>query len=468
AELLAAAARCRANVELPADEKMSLAARLEQADVAGDLEGALDLAQQLWRLDLGHPGAFRVLASSYRLSGDLPGLTELTTLRASKTQVGEERAAAWLEVARLAEDLGKFDEAARAYDLALIEEPGHTSALDARGALAFKLGDWPTADLIYRDLGPGESMLGDEELALRRSIIAERLGRDTEALELARAAAGAAPGRRDILMRIQELATRLGETALALVAARAVLDLVPLDDDEALMATQFALVDLYRTLGDLPSAIQQLERIVRDHPHHAHAIEQLAEVHVAKGDWDTATRYFYQLVPLAPSPGERADRLYQLGEAVLVHLGDVDRADDVFLRASDLDPTHVPTLRRLLDVYWRADDPAALVEVTGQLASSGSLSPGPISRTSLAQALVAAAVVGDTNLVTRLVQTLGESASGKITDALVELSRRPRGGRRLGVQRAVAAIVELGKRGVLDLTKLRAAAAGTVIAPELE
>ncbi|MEO6774463.1 MAG: tetratricopeptide repeat protein [Kofleriaceae bacterium] len=468
ADLLAAAARCRTNVELPADEKASLAARLEQAEVAGDLDGAQELAHQLWRVAPGHAAAFRTLASSHRLSGDLPALTELTTLRAANTQVAGERAAAWLEVARLAEDLGKYDESARAYDAALIENPAHTDALDARGGLAFKLGDWATAELIYRDLAPGESVLGEEELALRRSIIAEHLGRDTEALELARAAATAAPGRRDILMRIQELATRLGETALALVAARAVLDLVPLDDDEALLATHFALVDLYRTLGDLDSATAQLDRVVRVHPHHAFAIEQLAEIHIAKGDWDTATRFLYQLVPLAPSPSERAERLYRLGEAVLVHLGDLDRADDIFLRASDLDPTYVPTLRRLLDVYWRADDPSALVEVTSQLASSGSLTLGPIGKTALSQALIAAALVGDTTLAAKIATTIGEDAPTRVANALVRLAGLPRAnGRRFEVKTAATAVAELGRRGVLDLAKLRTAAAGTPIASEL-
>ncbi|MEO8845923.1 MAG: hypothetical protein ABI591_09085 [Kofleriaceae bacterium] len=466
AELLASAARCRANIEVPADERASLANRLEQAEAAGDLEGAEGLAHQLWRLDPGHGAAFRALASTHRLSGDLPALTELTTLRAAKTQVAEERAAAWLEVAHLAEELGRYGESARAYDLALIEAPGHTDALDARGALAFKLGDWPTADLIYRDLGPGESVLGDEELALRRSIISEHLGRDSEALDLARAAAAAAPGRRDILMRIQELATRLGETALALAAARAVLDLVPLDDDEALLATHFALVDLYRQLGDLASAVNQLERIVRAHPHHAHAIEQLVEVHVARNDWQTATRYLYQLVPLAPSPAERADRLYRLGDAILVHLGDLDRADDVFLRASDLDPSHVPTLRRLLDVYWRADDPAALVEVSTQLAASGSLTPGPIGKPALGQAVIAAALLGDANLAIKLVHALGDDAPERVTDALLDLVDRPKpsNGRHFELKSAATAIAELARRGMLDLQRLRAATANTAIA----
>src|SRR6185503_6600483 len=103
--------------------------------------------------------------------------------------------------------IGALDQAARAYDLALIEDPGHVSALDARGALAFRLADFATADLIYSDLGTGESVLGH----------------DSESLHLAQTAADLAPGRRDLLLRVQELATRIGELPIALTAARQVL-----------------------------------------------------------------------------------------------------------------------------------------------------------------------------------------------------------------------------------------------------
>ena len=36
------------------------------------------------------------------------------------------------------------------------------------------------------------------------------------------------------------------------------------------------------------------------------SIEMLAEMYIAKGDWQTATRYLFQLVPLAPTALERA------------------------------------------------------------------------------------------------------------------------------------------------------------------
>jgi lipopolysaccharide biosynthesis regulator YciM len=465
ATLLADAARCRASIET--GHVGTSAGKLDRAIADNDEPAALEFAQELWRAEPGHPAAFRVLARHYRTQGDLTTLTEIVAAGVTRVDSPEERATAWLEVARLAEELGKLPEASRAYDLALIEEPGHIGALDARGALAFRLGDWATADLIYRDLAPAETALGADELALRRSIISEKLGRDGEALTLAQEAIKAAPGRRELHVRVQSLATRLGDLELALHAARTVLELVPLDDTDGLLATQFALVELHRTNGDLASAIAQLEKIVRDYPHHAGALEQLAEIYIAKGEWQTATRYLYQLVPLAPTARERAERLYRLGEVVLVHLGDIDRADDVFLRASDLDPSHVPTLRRLLDVYWRADDPAALVEVATELASSGALDSGPVAQSSLAQALVAAALVGETALAARLVTALGDAGPARIASALTELAQRNREGGRLQLASASTAIAELGRRGLIDVQKLRVAATGTPAAEHL-
>jgi tetratricopeptide (TPR) repeat protein len=463
--ILELATRAQAAASAPAPD---LAAQLERAEAATDTAAALELAHQLWRAEPGHPIAFRVLAAQHRAAADLPALTELTSVRASQAASAEDRATLWLEVARVAEQIDAFDQAARAYDLALIEDPGHVRALDARGALAFRLSDWATADLIYRDLGAGESTLGDDELALRRSIISEKLGRDTEALAHARTAAGLAPTRRDIVMRVQDLATRTHDLDTALAAARNVLDLIPLEDDDAQLATHFALVDLLRQAGNVDAAIAQLERVLRDHPHHATALEQLAELSITRADWTAATRYLYQLIPLAPSPTARAERLFRLGETVLVHLGDVDRADDAFLRASDLDPAHVPTLRRLLDVYWRADDPAALVEVATELASKDQLAARGTSAaqhgSSLAHALIAAALVGETTLAKQIGNALGDDGPRRIAEALAELAGRDG---RLQLQSASTAIAELGRRGLLDLSKLRAAAQGTPVASVL-
>jgi len=464
ADIVASAARCRATAAANAPDD-DLATKLECAEAAGDLDAARELAVQLWRTEPGNAVAFRTLAIAHHSTGDLVALSEITSVRATHAPSAEERARIWLDVAQLADELGQLDQAARAYDLALIEDPAHTGALDARGGLAFRLKDFATADMIYRDLGSGESILGDDELAHRRSLIAEALGHDEEALGHARHAVAASPSRRDFVMRVQELATKIGDTDTAIGAARVALDLVPIDDHDGRFAAHFALVELLRQVGDLERATHHLEHIIRDHPHDARALEALADIATKRGDWASATRFLYQLVPLAPSTSARADRLYRLGEVVLVHIGDVDRADDVFLRASDLDPHHVPTLRRLLDVYWRADDPGALVEVAAELSKTGALSAAEkIDDRSLAHALIAAALVGDADLAERLGKALGEAVSVRVAEALAALADRDG---RLQLASASTALVELSRRGFLDLALLRAAAAGTPAEPAL-
>lgn len=456
--LLASAQRCRSLVKTDSGD---VATKLERAEERGDLEASAELARTLWQSEPGHAAAFRTLAGAARVNGDLAGLTELAEARAQHAGSATERAGAWLEVARLADELDHPSDAARAYDRVLADDPQHSVALDARAQLAYHAFDFETAYRLYALLPATDSALPLEELSLRRSIIAERLGKQSEALELARVAATAAPVRRDLQMRVRELAAHADELQVAIEAGKAVLDLVPLEDDEAMLAATFALVELYRAAGATGAAIPLLERVVRDHPHHATAIEHLADLHVARGDWPTATRYLYQLVPLASSPPQRAERLFRLGEAILLHLGDIERADDVFLRASDIDPSHVPTLRRLLDVYWRADDPGALVDVASELVRTGGIAMSAVAKSSLAQAVVAAALVGETQLAQKLISALGDEAPTRIAASLAELEKRSG---RFELASAKTAIEELGRRGMLDLTKVRAAATGTALA----
>jgi hypothetical protein len=87
-----------------------------------------------------------------------------------------------------------------------------------------------------------------------------------------------------------------------------------------------------------------------------------------------------------------------------------------------------------------------------------------VSEPALAHALVAAALVGDTQLAHLLQSALGESAPRHIAQALAELAGRTG---RLQLRTASTAVAELARRGLLDLAKLRAAAQGTAAANSL-
>ena len=269
-------------------------------------------------------------------------------------------------------------------------------------------------------------------------------------------------------MRIQELATRLGETALALVAARAVLDLVPLDD-EALLATHFALVDLYRTLGDLEFGDRPVtdSRIVRDHPHHAFAIEQLAPRSTSRRATGTPRPAIsinscrsHRHPPSARStvPARQAVLVTSATSIARTTCSCTPRISTrrTSRRCAGCSTTGAPTSGRAR----RGHDPARQLGIASRSARSArprchkrwSPPRSSVTRTSRPRSSPRSA-----------------RCSGQVTNALVGLAMRAKGGngRRFEAKSAATAILELGRRGVLDLAKLRAAAANTPIAPDL-
>ena len=403
---------------------------LHSAEQNQDRAAQIDAAEMLWRQQPGNAAAFRVLAADRRDRADLEGLFVLTKKRADQCEDMQERTMIWLDAAHCAESHNALDDAARAYDQALIASPDHAFALDARASLAFRVGDYATADFIYRDLDHNQSMLPPEELAWRRSVIAENLGSDsagpmTEALQFAVDAANAAPNRRDLWMRVQELATRAGDYPAALTAARSVLALVPLDDTQAPFAIASTMVELHRAIGDRHAAIAQLERVLRDQPHHVPAIEALVELHRETENWPAAARYQYQLVPLSESHAARAERLYALGVLLSDNLDDPDRADDVFLRAIDLIPNHLPTLRRLLDTFWRNAELREFSDVALELAQQHALFGSKSVVDCHAAGRIVVALCADPaqhQLVESLFGEFGDDLSLCIANALGELA----------------------------------------------
>ncbi|HPH65854.1 MAG TPA: hypothetical protein PLF40_08925 [Kofleriaceae bacterium] len=441
---------------------------LLSAEQNHDRAAQIDAAEMLWRQQPGNAAAFRVLAADRRDRADLEGLFVLTKKRADQCEDMQERTMIWLDAAHCAESHNSLDDAARAYDQALIAVPDHAFALDARASLAFRVGDYATADFIYRDLDHDQSMLPPEELAWRRSVIAENLSSDSigpqsEALTFAQAAAEAAPNRRDLWMRVQELATRAGDYPTALAAARAVLALVPLDDTTAPFAIATAMVELHRAMGDRDAAIAQLERVLRDQPHHVPALEALVELHRDTQNWPAAARYQYQLVPLSGSHVARAERLYALGVILSDHLEDHDRADDVFLRAIDLHPTHVPTLRRLLDTFWRNAELREFVDVAMELVQQHAVQgPGSIVETSVAGRIVVALCLDANHHATAeiVLDKYGAEISPAVAQALTELSDA---GKSVELTAAARGLATLASSNKADLAGIAAQATNPAI-----
>ncbi|MCA9675796.1 MAG: hypothetical protein KC464_12215, partial [Myxococcales bacterium] len=156
-----------------------------------------------------------------------------------------------------------------------------------------------------------------------------------------------------------------------------------------------------------------------------------------------AARALRALAALADAPERKAELVWRLGE---LHLrqGDVEAADDEFLRASDLDPGHVPTLRRLIDVYWHADEPPLLLDVATDLAQRGELLGDATDPATLGRALIAASASGAMNLAASIAAHLGDGAAVAVAVALTEIDERHR---ELTLDACATALRELARKG---------------------
>ncbi|HVV87792.1 MAG TPA: tetratricopeptide repeat protein, partial [Kofleriaceae bacterium] len=354
-----------------------------------------------------------------------------------------ERARRYHELGRLHAERKNDSAAARAaWERALDLEPGFAPALDDLADLAYRTGDLAGASTLYARLAPTASRLAPDAVMLRRSELAETQGDDARALELAQGAVRLAPSFA-AHAAVARLAQKRGDVDLAIKSLRAGLDLGGTPNPEQL-AARAELAELCRRAGDTLGAIYHLERVVAAEPLHAAALTALADLYTAHGNWQGAITAVRSLAALTGERERKAGLLHRLGELHLLHQGDVAAADDAFLRASDVDPGHVPTLRQLLDVYWRADDPTALIDVARQLMEVKALLDPATPRPTLGRVLVAAAVSLAIHLAARVADYLGADAAARTAAALAELVGRSG---ELELDTAALALGELARRG---------------------
>ena len=114
-----------------------------------------------------------------------------------------------------------------------------------------------------------------------------------------------------------------------------------------------------------------LELVLSQLPMEARALELLSRIYTEQQSWHEAADALGRLSRLVRAPAERAELLFRRGEVLRLGLADLESANDAYLKAADLHPTHAPTLRRLVAYYYGEGDFVALKEVTRELEALG-------------------------------------------------------------------------------------------------
>lgn len=395
---------------------------LEAAVATGDERSTVRYAEILLAADPSDASAYRELRDRAAANGDWDALANLQELRASATEDPLDRAARYYELGRLYLDrLRDVNAAVTAFEQALESQPDHAGAIEALAAVAYGKADWPKARGLYLRLAPETATMARDALWLRRGEVAEAMGLEREALDAFLTAVKHAPSNRTALAAIARTASRLGDHRQAREALETLVELLPLDDVKGVSLARLQLGDLSRKLGEHDRAIDYYEMVLAEDPESRQALGALVDLYGERGDFESVVQALTTLTALAPTPAQRAELLYRRGELYRTQLGDADQAADSYLKGIDLDPDHVPTLRRLIDYYWRIEDDAGLVEIARDLDTHRAL-PGtdPLP---LARALVAAGVRGNATLARAIASTLASETAESLAAALAEASR---------------------------------------------
>jgi tetratricopeptide (TPR) repeat protein len=324
-------------------------------------------AQELLARAPDDPLAFAVRKRALSARNDEAQLVALLHTRAQVIPDPDERATLLCQAATLCERLGDGAGAIACLDAAIAAAPGYAAALEARADLATRARDFAyAADLYTRAVACAPELA--DSLALRRGELADALGDGETAEAQLRIAvhATAGPGARQALARVL---TRRGRLAEALEELNQVESQLPAAAADQLAEVREQMGDLAARLGRPEEARNALELVLAYNPTRATAIDLLAGVCAQLGQWERAAELQGRLARLAENDRARAERLFRQGEIYRLQMGDLERAGDCYLRASDLDPKHAPTLWRLVEYFFAARDWEQLLGVVRDLAT---------------------------------------------------------------------------------------------------
>jgi len=200
---------------------------------------------------------------------------------------------------------------------------------------------------------------------------------------------------------------------------------VPAEKVELRRATGLQLAGLFRQTGNLEAARAELEAVLADQPANVAALLELSEVHMAQGHWWAASEALDRLSGLQTDTDQRVDILFRQGEVLLRGVKDREAAAEAYLKAIDLDPNHVPTLRRLVDHYFRAGEFEGAMEMGAALDAQGALFAEGTAPASLARVAMAAAIEGNTGLALKAMNALGAESVKPLAIAAAEATLLP-------------------------------------------
>ena len=256
-------------------------------------------------------------------------------------------------------------------DTARGRAPGHVGATALLADVCYRTQDWTRARDLYSllDAAPDAADVVPRDLLVqRRAVLAERTGDIAEAEALYRELAILNPQHAGARKALAELARARGDLETAVQRLEEVLRLLPIDAASELLDIRQRLGTVYSEMQQWEPARHYLELVLAQDPGRAPALELLLEAYDKLDFPEAAAHVCGRLGRLYAEPSRRAAALYRQGEILRERLQNPAAALDAYLRSSDLDPGFVPARLRLVDHFWAIGDLDVVADIANDLA----------------------------------------------------------------------------------------------------
>ena len=310
-----------------------------------DPDGAAEAYREAFALDPSDPVLLAALA---RVAAREQRDDELLHVLAAEAEnAGPHGSAAFLELARVYERLGRPEDALAALQAGRRLQPGDPLVLSAMASL---LGDQRRLEELAEVLGAWAQTVHDEAEAVAlylrlASLYEEALQRDERAVQCYRAILARVPGNAAALAGLGRLHARRRDW-LGLIAVYDA-ELAVTAESASKATIHYRAGDIFESrLRDPDGAITRYQQALLLSPGYLPAQQALERLFERLGRWADLAAVLEQDVLQAEGPTDAVARLGTLAALYETRMGDSERALECLHRALDLAPTHLPSLRQ--------------------------------------------------------------------------------------------------------------------------
>jgi tetratricopeptide (TPR) repeat protein len=329
-----------------------------------DQHGAAEAFREAFALDRSDPVLLAALA---RVAAREQRDDELLRVLAAEAEnSGPEGSAAFLELARVYERLGRPEDALAALQAGRRLQPRNPLVLSAMAAL---LADQRRPEELADVLGALAETVHDEAEAVAlylrlASLYEESLHRDERAVQCYRAILARVPGNAAALAGLGRLHARRRDWPGLIEVYDA--ELAVTAEASAKATIHYRAGEICESrLHDAEGAISRYQQAALLAPAYLPAQQALERLFERLGRWVDLAVMLEQDVLQAEGPSDAVARLGTLASLYEARIGDLERALECLHRALDLSPNHLPSLRhaqQLADKLGRWRDLVDLLE----------------------------------------------------------------------------------------------------------